>query len=243
MKPDYTALDFPAPPPDRPYAVVCMVASADGKTVIEGDERGLGSEADRRLLHELRTHADVVLSGAGTMRATGASPRIRDAGLRALRRRRGKPPAPIGAVLTASGDLPLGAPFFASREFEAVVYLAEGAPPGRREAIAATGRPVVEVPRADAAAAAMRHMRTALGARLLLIEGGPTLNGECFRRGLVDELFLTIGAVVVGGDGLPTAVETPGVPAAIEASPRLELLHALPDAATGEVYLRYRVRR
>ena len=33
-KPDYVALTFPSPPPGRPYVVVNMVMSADGKVVL-----------------------------------------------------------------------------------------------------------------------------------------------------------------------------------------------------------------
>ena len=242
MQPDYTTLEFPDPPEDRPYVIADMIASADGKTVIEGNEAGLGSRIDRRLLHELRLHADVVLSGAGTLRATGASPRLHEDDLKVLRRERGKSRTPIGAVITASGDVPLDAGFFTSDEFEAYVYLADSAPPGRREAIKATGRPVVEVPADDAVRAMLRHMRSELGARLLMLEGGPTLNGECFRAGVVDELFLTLGGVVVGGHGLPTAVEMPGVEVTRETVTRLELLAAAPNPETDEVYMRYRVR-
>ena len=243
MQPDYTTLEFPDPPPDRPYVIADMIASADGKTVIEGNEAGLGSRTDRRLLHELRLHADVVLSGAGTLRATGASPRLHETDLEALRLERGKSRTPIGAIITASGDVPLDAGFFTSGEFEAYVYLADSAPPSRREAIAATGRPVVEVPADDAVTAMLRHMRVEVGARLVMLEGGPTLNGECFRAGVVDELFLTLGGVVVGGHGLPTAVEMPGIAASRETVTRLELLAAAPNPETDEVYLRYRVRR
>ncbi len=243
MQPDYTTLAFPDPPDDRPYVIADMIASADGKTVIEGNETGLGSRTDRRLLHELRLHADVVLSGAGTLRATGASPRLYDEDLEALRLERGKGRAPIGAILTASGDVPLNDRFFTSDEFEAYVYLADSAAPGHREAIEATGRAVVEVPTEDAVAAMLRHMRVELGARLVMLEGGPTLNGECFRAGVVDELFLTLGGVVVGGHGLPTAVEMPGIDVTRATVTRLELLSAVPNPDTDEVYLRYRVRR
>ncbi|MCY4456236.1 MAG: dihydrofolate reductase family protein, partial [Chloroflexi bacterium] len=188
MQPDYTTLEFPDPPDHRPYVIADMIASADGKTVIEGNEAGLGSRTDRRLLHELRLHADVVLSGAGTLRATGASPRVYDEDLEALRLERGKSRAPVGAILTASGDVPLDNRFFTSDEFEACVYLADSAPAGHREAIGETGRTVVEVPAGDAVAAMLRHMRVEMGARLVMLEGGPTLNGECFRAGVVDEL-------------------------------------------------------
>ena len=113
--PDYAALEFPEAPADRPYVIVNMVASVDGKTVIEGSERGLGSAADRRLLRELRVHADIVLTGAGTLRASGHSPRLNDEALEALRVSRGKPRLPIAATLSRSGDLPLDNRFFSGQ--------------------------------------------------------------------------------------------------------------------------------
>ncbi|MYA20768.1 MAG: deaminase [Chloroflexi bacterium] len=241
--PDYTALEFPEAPADRPCVIVNMVASADGKTVIEGSEQGLGSATDRRLMRELRLHADIVLTGAGTLRTSGHTSRLNDEALEALRVARGKPRLPIAATLTHSGDLPLDNRFFTGSDFEGVVYLSDGAPAERADALATTGRAVQRVPEGAEAPAMLAHMREALGCRLLLLEGGPTLNGEFFRRGLVDELFLTLGALVVGGDAARTAVETPGHPASHEGVRRLALLSAYRNPETSELYLRYRVRR
>ena len=42
MKPDYTRLAFGPPPADRPYVLLNMVTSIDGKAVVEGSEKGLG---------------------------------------------------------------------------------------------------------------------------------------------------------------------------------------------------------
>ena len=64
----YLNLSFPPPPADRPYVIINMVGSLDGKAVIEGSERGLGSPEDQDRMQELRAHADAVLNGAGTMR-------------------------------------------------------------------------------------------------------------------------------------------------------------------------------
>jgi riboflavin biosynthesis pyrimidine reductase len=74
-KPDYTALEFPPPPADRPYVVTNMVMSLDGSVVVEGTERGLGSAVDQALMRELRVPVDVVMNGAGTLRASGTSSR------------------------------------------------------------------------------------------------------------------------------------------------------------------------
>ncbi len=238
-KPDYAGLTFPPPPADRPYVLINMVVSADGKVALEGTERGLGSPTDQRLMRELRLHADVVLNGAGTLRASGASPRLQADDLEALRLTRGKAKAPLGAVLSRSGDLPLDRAFFRAPDFDAIVYLSDTAPVERRQAIAATGRTVQTVPAGEEVAAMLRHMRQELGAQLLLVEGGPSLNGELFRRRAVDELFLTVGPVIVGGEAGLTPVEGPRLSTLADPL-RLTLVAATPNPATDEVYLHYR---
>ncbi len=241
--PDYAGLEFPDPVPERPYVLLNMVISVDGKIVIEGTERGLGSPQDQHLMRALRTHADVVLNGAGTLRASGSSPLVGDPALEATRRARGRG-APVGAVISASGALPLGDRFFTSREFEAIVFLA-GAPGDRREAIEATGRRVVDLPDGSPAQqmrAMLRWMRDELDARVLLVEGGAQLNGELLDAGLVDEVFITVGGLIVGGHETRTAVSSARAPS-LDAVTRLDLVSAVPAFALNEVYLRYRVAR
>lgn len=241
-KPDYTALEFPPPPAGRPYVAVNMVASVDGKVTIEGTEQGIGSEVDQRLMRELRMHADIVLDGAATLRASGASPKLGDPALEQLRLDRGRPRLPIIATITRSGDLPLDRIFFTDHEFRAVVYAAAGMDLDRRAAIEATGRPVYNLPEEHAAEAMLNHMRTELGCELLLAEGGPGINRMLFDADVIDELFLSVGPVIVGGrDGLgPVAGEEPYLRHEVR---QMELVHAVPNAETNEVYLRYRRKR
>ena len=241
-KPDYTALDLPPAPADRPYVLLNMVASLDGKVAVEGRERGLGSPTDQRLMRELRVNADVILNGAGTLRASGTSSRIDAEELQAIRRERGKTPAPTAAVISRSGDLTLDRRFFTAHdEFDAVLYLASSAPADRRAAIVATGRPVIDVPPDDALPNALHHMRHELRAEVLLVEGGPTLNGALLQANALDELFLTLGPLIVGGSRGLTAVETSVTPT-VDGLTRMKLIHAIPNPETGEVYLRYRHR-
>lgn len=239
--PDYTSLDFPPPPPDRPYVLVNMVMSADGKVVVDGTEQGIGSKADQRLMRELRVNADIVLNGAGTLRASGSSSRLGDPALEELRLQRGKPRLPVAATISASGELPLDRLFFTATDFEAVVYLAHSTPPGRCEDIEATGRHVVLLPPESSIEAMLRHMRHDLGANVLLCEGGPSLNAQMFRLDAVDEYFVTVGPVIVGGEKTLTPVE--GDPYTRETLRQLELVSAVPNPGTSEVYCRYRVRR
>ncbi len=241
-KPDYTSLDLPPPPGDRPYVIVNMVMSADGKVVVDGTEQGIGSKVDQRLMRELRVSADVVLNGANTLRVSGTSSRVGDPILEHIRIERGKPRVPIAATISGSGDLPLERTFFTARDFDAVIYLAKDAPVAKRKAIEATGRPVVLLPKRAPIAAMLRHMRRELGAEVLLCEGGPTVNAQMFEIGGVDEYFVSIGPVVIGGETTLTPVE--GAKAFTRKTMKhLELVWAVPNPETNEVYCRYRVRR
>lgn len=241
-KPDYTSLDLPPAPADRPYVLMNMVMSADGKVVIEGTEQGIGSTTDQRLMREIRTNVDVVLNGANTLRASGTSSRLGDEGLEALRMARGKPRFPIAAVLSRTGLLPLERIFFTARDFEAVVYAAPEMPEERFAAVAVTGRPVYRMAKTGNDVLEMlRHMRQELGAEVLLCEGGPTTTAEFYRLGVVDEFFLTLGPVIVGGRDTLTAVEGPAA-FTRETVKRLELMSAFANPETSEMYLRYRVR-
>ena len=216
--------------------------SADGKVAIEGTEKGIGSKVDQRLMRELRVNADVVMNGAGTLRASGTSSRLGDEELERLRESRGKPRFPIAAVISRSGDLPYERLFFTARDFNAVIYLTAETPPERVEQARATGRKVHILEEGDHIREMLRHMRAELDAEVLLLEGGPTLNADFFARDCVDELFLTIGPVIVGGRETLTAVEGPRAFSLAEAR-RLELISSWTNPDTNELYLRYRLRR
>ncbi len=239
MKPDYTALEFLPAPADRPYVIVNMVMSADGRTILDGSEQGIGSKTDQRLMRELRVHADVILNGATTLRVSGTSPRTGDPHLEALRVSRGKPKAAIGAVISRSGDLPFERIFFTADDFEAMVYLAHDAPKGVAGKVIETGRTVVGLPEQRPIEWMLAHMRHEVGAELLLCEGGASLNGQMLAAGAVDELFITIGPRLVAGNGVPGAIEGPSFTK--ESAPRLELVAVSRNEDTNELYLRYRV--
>ena len=236
---DYTQLSFPDPPTDRPFVAINMVMSADGRTVIDGTERGLGSKLDQRLMRELRVHFDVVMNGGATFRASGTSARLSDPRLEQWRQDRDMSASPIAAVLTRSGDLPPERRFFTDHGFDAVIYLSSAAPEQVRRELESRSRPVLIVPDGNEAAATLNHMRTELGASRVLVEGGATLNGELISLGLVDEYFLTLAPRITGGDSAHPAVQWPGEPTA-SGIRQLTLCHAMP-ADTGELFLRYRV--
>jgi len=55
----------------RPWVGMCMVASIDGSTVVDGTSRLLSGPADHTVMVALRKHADTVMVGAQTVRGDG----------------------------------------------------------------------------------------------------------------------------------------------------------------------------
>lgn len=101
----HTVHDFYA---DAPEGVrVNMVASLDGAAAFGGRVRPISNTADHQLLRSLRAYCDVLLVGAGTIRAERYGPAMLDAELRRYRRDEGRQAAlPSVAVVTHSGNLP-----------------------------------------------------------------------------------------------------------------------------------------
>jgi riboflavin-specific deaminase-like protein len=218
-------------PGDRPFLYLNMVASADGRASVEGRTAGLGSDADTRMLTELRAVAEAVLVGTGTIRAEGYGRLVRNAERVARREAAGMAATPTAVLISRSFDIPWGAQLFEAADQPVIVYTgASGEPPE----VAAP----VEVVRLDEPAppAVMADLR-ARGIRSLLCEGGPTLNSALLEADVVDELFLTISPQLAGEDGAPRIVEGEGLPDAVPLALEWVLRH------DEEIYLRYRVLR
>lgn len=96
----------------RPFVRATMISSIDGAVSVRGRSGPLGGGADRAVFAVLRSLADVILVGAGTVRAEGYGPvRLADE-VRAARVRRKQCELPPIAVVTRSGSLDWDAAFF-----------------------------------------------------------------------------------------------------------------------------------
>ena len=216
----------------RPFVLVNMVATVDGRATLGGSTKALGGDADLQMLLELRALADAVLIGSGTLRAEGYARLIGAPARRERRVAAGLAADPVAVLLSRGLDLPWDAGLFAAPEQPVVIYTGSDAEPP------ATAAPV-EVVRLESPtpAAALRHLRTQRGVRALLSEGGPTLNRALLAAGLVDELFLTLAPELTGDDDA-LAIVTGGT---LDPPVELELQWVL--EAAGELFLRYAVAR
>jgi riboflavin-specific deaminase-like protein len=186
-------------PAGRPWLLVNMITALDGAVTIDSRSGGLARPADKAMFSALRAVSDVVLAGAGTVRAEGYGPARPTAATRAARRDRGQTEVPRIAIASRSLDLDVTKPLFTEAEARTLVLTCEAAPSDRRSAIEAVadlivaGDTTVDLP----AAMAALHER---GARTITCEGGPHLNGDLLLADLVDEWALTLAPLLVGGD-------------------------------------------
>jgi riboflavin biosynthesis pyrimidine reductase len=228
--------DIRMPPrPGRPWVLLNMIASADGATAVEGRAGGLGGPADTRVLSLLRNVADVVLVGAGTIRAEGYAPHRPSNTTRARREARGQRPTAAFAVPTASLDLDPSASLFTEAEPQSrtIVFCPAAVDPQRRARLEA----VADVVTAGETTVDLGRVFDELwgrGARVVLCEGGPTLNGQLLVEDRIDELCLTISPRLVGGPAL-RVVSSPLAPA----GPVPLRLDRVLEADDGFLFLRY----
>lgn len=195
-------LDAYALPDDgRAHLRVNMVASVDGAAAVEGRVGILSGTADGTLLHELRSLCDVLLVGAGTVRAEGYGPLELSDDQQQRRREAGQAGVPRLAVLTRSLDLDLAAPVFSEATARPLVITTDRAPAARREAAAAVAD-VVVAGRDDVDLAAAVADLAARGLPRILSEGGPHVLSAMFAADLVDELCLAVAPVVTAGGEL-----------------------------------------
>jgi riboflavin-specific deaminase-like protein len=184
-------------PADRPYLILNFATTLDGRAAIGGRSGPIGSRTDTEMLQRLRTRADAVMIGAGTMRAERYGRMVPDEQLRAYREQSGLERDPLGVIISNRLELPWDAKLFTDGNGQVVIFTASD------EAVPETETPVTVVRHPDGVdlVETLAWLRRERGIRSVLCEGGPTLHGRLREAGLADELFLTIAPKIAGGEG------------------------------------------
>ncbi|MFI5004066.1 MAG: dihydrofolate reductase family protein [Solirubrobacterales bacterium] len=222
---------------ELPRVLLNMACTADGRATVGGRSGPIGDRGDRELFHALRTAVDAVLVGAGTVRAERYRRLVRDEGHRRLRQARGLAEEPLACIVSAGLSLGPEIPLLADPAARIAVLT-----PSLTGELSGSAAPVEYVRAAREGQldlpAALAELRTRLGVRTVLCEGGPHLNGQLFAAGLVEELFLSLAPKLAGGadaGGSLRIISGPGLEPPVE----LELLDVLESHS--QLLLRYRV--
>jgi len=173
--------------PDRPFVLVNMIATADGRATIEGRTAPIANRADYELFHALRGRVDAVLVGAETIRVEGYGPMEQ-----------------LAVVASRSVDLPTDRGLLAAPENRVVIVTQS--PDAELPPCAAT----VSYLREADLVTALRRLKREHGVESIDCEGGPGLNGTLLPAGLADELHLVIAPKLAGGADPLTVYSGPG---------------------------------
>lgn len=224
------------PNPSRPWVTTNMVASVDGAMTLAGRSGGLGSSADRAVFRTLRSMADVVMAGAGTVRTERYGPvRLDDAHLEA-RRQRGQTPLPPLVVVSNSGDLDTDLPLLdpelvGDGPRPRLLTCVAGEPSarrlGERVELLVAGDDTVDLTLG-------LSMLAESGVGVVVCEGGPTLNAALVTAHLLDELCLTTSPLLAGGPAGRIVAGSDEHPRDVELVQLLE--------ADGSLFSRWRLR-
>jgi len=201
--------------------VVNAATSVDGKlSTRERRQVAISGPEDFDRVDRLRAAADGVLVGVGTVLADDPSLTLDEEDRRVQRLRAGRPANPARVVADSRGRTPLDARILSD---EATTYLlvSEATPADRREAFRGRGAVVLAAGQERVDLAAAFEKLEGEGVERLMVEGGGELIFSLFDAGLVDELSVYVGSIVVGGRDAPTLADGEGF---VDEFPALELV-------------------
>ena len=191
----------------RPVVRANFISSIDGSASAAGLSGGLGAPADKRVFDLLRRLSDVVLVGAGTVRAEGYGAMRLDADAAAWRVANGLAAHPTIAIVSGSLQLDAASSIFTEAPVRPLILTVDTVTSdgdGRRRSRLSELSAVADVIVCGDTTVDASRLVGALAARGLVqvhSEGGPRLLGALIEADLLDELCLTTSPVLEGGEG------------------------------------------
>ena len=190
----------------RPFVTLKVAMTLDGKIAgWDRSSRWITGEAARQESHRLRSEADAIVVGIGTILAD--DPEL------TVRREPPWPREPCRVVVDSRGRTPLTARVLsAGRPERTLIAVTESAPADRLRALQAQGVQVLRLPSRDRRVD-LSALMSALAQRevvALLLEGGGELNAGFLEAGLVDRVAVFVAPMLLGGREAPTPLEGSG---------------------------------
>ena len=183
---------------NRPHTTVILAMSADGKIADAYQSAArFASATDKMRLEQHLSRMDAALFGANTLRAYHTSLPIRHPDFLAYRQQRGLSPQPIQIVCSHSGQLDPRMKFFQQPFPRWLITAAE-------KVAAWENRGLFELVLVCGDWKAIFSQFTVLGLKKLAILGGGELIASLLAEDLIDEIYLTICPLLLGGNKAAT---------------------------------------
>ncbi|MEA5511602.1 RibD family protein [Crocosphaera sp. UHCC 0190] len=221
---------------NRPKTTVILAMTADGKIAdFQRNAARFGSQTDKNHLEKQIALVDGVLFGGGTLNAYGTTLTIKNPDLLASRKQQNKPSQPVHIVISASGRIEPNLRFFSQPVPRWLITTQKGAKNQQSDfekLLIFSSDQTAKINLSEAFTTLKK-----LGLNHLAILGGGELVAACLAENLIDELWLTICPLILGGKNALTPVE--GMGFLSEQAKRLQLLSV--EKIEQEIFLHYRL--
>ncbi|MDI6639846.1 MAG: 2,5-diamino-6-(ribosylamino)-4(3H)-pyrimidinone 5'-phosphate reductase [Methanocellales archaeon] len=182
----------------RPFVFINAAMSADGKiSTYERRQTRISGQRDLERVDQLRASADGIMVGIGTVLADNPSLTVKSGEKN-----------PIRIVVDSMARTPVDAEVI-SRKGHAIIAVSKSAPCERVNALREKADIIVAGDERVSLPELLSELKKK-GINRLMVEGGATLNWSLISEGLVDEIYVYIGNMIIGGKDAPTLIEGVG---------------------------------
>lgn len=191
----------------RPHVTLKAAMTLDGKIAdLHGASRWISGEPARREAHRLRSGADAIVVGVGTV--------LRDDPRLTVRLERPWPREPYRVVLDSRcRTSPEARVVTSGNPARTLIAVTDAAPADRVRALEAVGATVVRCPAVGGhvAAGAVLDALYTRDVRGVLVEGGSEVPGSFLDAGLVDRVAIFVAPRLLGGRQAPSGIGGAGL--------------------------------
>ena len=189
---------------NRPKIIINCAMSADGKIALPNRKQlRISSDEDIQRVHHLRNNCDAILVGIGAVLSD-------DPKLTVKKKYVEKVKQPVRVVLDSECHTPLDA-LVVNNKTNTIVFTKENY---QNKKVFQENVEVIPVKTNEHGLLDLYEIITILhqkNIQTLLIEGGGTIIWSFLNEGLVDEMYVYIGPMVIGGKNTPTMADGPGI--------------------------------
>lgn len=217
--------------------IINAAMSADGKiSTVERVQTRISGRKDRDRVDALKAGSDAIMVGIGTVLADNPSLTVKSKKRREDRKRAEKDEYPMRIVVDSSARTPIDAEILNKGSGKRIIAVS------KRAIIADVDRlsekaEIIVCGREEVDLKNLLDLLWQRGVKRLMVEGGATLNWSLVSQGLVDEIYIYIGNMIIGGEHAPTLVDGTGF---VTDMAKLELLSV--EKMDKGIILQWRVR-
>ncbi|MFA5772217.1 MAG: 2,5-diamino-6-(ribosylamino)-4(3H)-pyrimidinone 5'-phosphate reductase [Thermoplasmata archaeon] len=182
----------------RPKVIINCAMSADGKIALPTRiQTRISCEEDMARVHRLRNNCDAVLVGIGTILADDPKLTVKNEYVK-------NPRQPLRVILDSKCRIPKNAQVLNGKA-QTIIFTATGHYKKIRNAeVIECGENKIYLKKC----LSILHRK---GVKTLLVEGGETVIWSFLKERLVDELYVYVGSMIIGGKTSPTMAGGEGI--------------------------------